>query len=247
MPEDIPGLLERLGEVPDPRDPRGVRHALVVVLALTACAVLAGATPLLAVGEWIAGAPSSALERLGVRPDPLCPKRCLPTETTVRRLLGRIDGDALDQAVGLSLAVRLASTDGRQRAVAVDGKSLRGAARTKGRKIHLLAACDHVRGLVLTQLDVGEKTNEITCFQPLLQSIADLAGVVVTSDAMHTQREHADYLPGRDAYYIVITKGTRRSSASSSSPFRGSRFRCSHAPATPGTAGARSVGSRCAR
>ncbi|MEU5415765.1 transposase family protein [Streptomyces clavifer] len=42
--------------MPDPRDPRGVRHALVAVLALTACAVLAGATSLLAVGEWIADA-----------------------------------------------------------------------------------------------------------------------------------------------------------------------------------------------
>jgi len=48
--EEIPGLLERLAEVPDPRDPRGVRHALVVVLALTACAVVAGATSLPAVG-----------------------------------------------------------------------------------------------------------------------------------------------------------------------------------------------------
>ncbi|MEU2923623.1 transposase family protein [Streptomyces sp. NPDC007251] len=51
MPEQIPGLLERLAEVPDPRDPRGVRHALVVVLALTACAVGAGSTSLPAVGE----------------------------------------------------------------------------------------------------------------------------------------------------------------------------------------------------
>ncbi|WP_253191551.1 transposase family protein [Streptomyces sp. M1013] len=79
---------------------------MVAVLALTACAVLAGATSLLAVGEWIAGAPPSVLEHLGVRPDPLCPKRYLPAETTVRRLLGRIDGDALDQAVGRWLADR---------------------------------------------------------------------------------------------------------------------------------------------
>jgi hypothetical protein len=50
-PEEVLGLLERLAEVPDPRDPRGVRHRLAVVLALTACAVLAGATSLLAVGE----------------------------------------------------------------------------------------------------------------------------------------------------------------------------------------------------
>ncbi|MFC9646829.1 ISAs1 family transposase [Streptomyces mirabilis] len=208
VPGEIPGLLERLHEVPDPRDPRGVRHALVVVLALTACAVLAGATSLLAVGEWIADAPSSVLEHLGIRPDPLFPKRCLPAETTVRRLLGRIDGDALDQAVGHWLADRRTSTDGQLRGLAVDGKSLRGAARSRGRKIHLLAACDHVRGLVLAQLDVGEKTNESTCFQP--ETIADLAGVVVTSDAMHTQREHAQYLLGLDAHYIVIVKGSQK-------------------------------------
>ena len=54
VPEEVSGLLERLAEVPDPRDPRGVRHRLTVVLALTACAVLAGATSLLAVGEWTA-------------------------------------------------------------------------------------------------------------------------------------------------------------------------------------------------
>ncbi|WP_406425506.1 hypothetical protein [Streptomyces sp. NBC_00842] len=39
VPEEVPGLLEQLGEAPDPRDPRGVRHTLVVVLAPTACAV----------------------------------------------------------------------------------------------------------------------------------------------------------------------------------------------------------------
>ncbi|MFK4227968.1 ISAs1 family transposase [Streptomyces sp. NPDC019890] len=94
--------------------------------------------------------------------------------------------------------------------MAVDGKTLRGAARATGRKIHLLAACDHLSGLVLAQLDVGEKTNEITCFQPLLETLADLAGVVVTSDAMHTQREHASYLLGRGAHYIVIVKGNQR-------------------------------------
>ncbi|MFD7486926.1 transposase family protein [Streptomyces mirabilis] len=77
VPGEIPGLLERLTEVPGPRDPRGVRNALVVMLALTACAVLAGATSLPAVGEWITDAPPSVLERLGVRPDPLSPKRCL--------------------------------------------------------------------------------------------------------------------------------------------------------------------------
>lgn len=48
---EVPGLPEPLAQVPNPRDPREVRHAPAVVVALTACAVLAGATSLLAVGE----------------------------------------------------------------------------------------------------------------------------------------------------------------------------------------------------
>ncbi|MFG2949697.1 ISAs1 family transposase [Streptomyces adustus] len=206
--EEVPGLLERLAEVPDPRDPRGVRHRLAVVLALTACAVLAGATSLLAVGEWIADAPAHVLEQVGARRDPLLPQRILPSETTVRRLLTRVDGDALDRAVGRWLADHRPKETWTAQlcGLAVDGKSLRGAGRAKGRKIHLLAALEHTTGLVLAQSDVGEKTNEITCFQPLLDSVAELAGVVVTSDAMHTQREHADYLLGRGAHYIVIVK-----------------------------------------
>ncbi|MEV6957591.1 ISAs1 family transposase [Streptomyces sp. NPDC051183] len=212
VPEEVPGLLERLAEVPDPRDPRGVRHHLVVVLALTACAVLAGATSLLAVGEWIADAPGDVIEQAGGHPDPVLPRRVLPAETTVRRLLARIDCDALDRAVGSWLADRRPRTTGATglRGLAVDGKSLRGAARANGRKIHLLAAVEHTTGLVLAQLDVGEKTGEITCFQPLLDAVADLAGVVVTSDAMHTQREHAGYLLGRAAHYIVIVKGNQK-------------------------------------
>lgn len=206
---EVPDLLQRLAQVPDPRDPRGVRHPLVAVLALTACAVLTGARSLLAVGEWVADAPPGLLERLGIRVDPLFPQRSWPAESTIRRLLARVDADALDRAVGAWLADRQAGSDG-LRGLAVDGKSLRGAARAKGRKIHLLAACDHADGLALAQLDVGEKTNEITCFQPLLNTLEDLAGIVVTSDAMHTQHDHAAYLLRRKAHYIVIVKNNRK-------------------------------------
>jgi hypothetical protein len=172
------------------------------------------------VGEWIADAPAQVLEQLGLRPDPLLPRRMAPSESAVRRLLARIDGDALDRAVGRWLADRSpTSRDSTAlRGVSVDGKSLRGAARANGRKIHLLAAVEHTTGLVLAQLDVGEKTNEVTRFQLALDAVAGLAGVVVTSDALHTQREHAAYLLGRAADYIVIVKGnqcaTRRSDTS---------------------------------
>jgi predicted transposase YbfD/YdcC len=207
-----PDLLERLAEVPDPRAPRGIRHALVYVLALAAVAVLTGATSLLAISEWAADAPQPVLATLGGRLDVLTGRHPVPDEATIRRVLARVDGDALDGAVGAWLADRRRATP-RARGLcglAVDGKSLRGAARAGGRRIHLLAALDHTTGLVLAQLDVQEKTNEITCFQPLLDAVADLAGMVVTSDAMHTQREHATYLLVRGAHYIVIAKGNQK-------------------------------------
>ncbi|MEV0173263.1 ISAs1 family transposase [Streptomyces sp. NPDC050803] len=209
--DELPGLLARLAEVPDPRKPRGLRHSLVYVLALAACAVLTGATSLLAISEWAADAPPAVLDRLGARRCPLSGTLPVPCETTIRRTLARLDADALDRAVGAWLADRRIQPGPRaRRAVAVDGKSLRGAARAGGRKIHLLAALDHTSRLVLAQLDVGDKTNEITCFQPLLDALADLADTVVTSDAMHTQREHAEYLASRDAHYIVIVKGNQK-------------------------------------
>lgn len=67
----------------------------------------------------------------------------------MRRLLGRIDGAALDRAVGRRPADRRAGADGRLHAVAVDGKTLRRAARATGRTIHPLAVCDLLSGLVL--------------------------------------------------------------------------------------------------
>ncbi|MGW4556676.1 ISAs1 family transposase [Streptomyces sp. NPDC004365] len=139
------------------------------------------------------------------------PQRALPAETTVRRLLARVDADARDRAVGRWPADRRPKATGNAglRGLAVDGKSLRGATKAHGRKIHLLAARDHASGLVLAQLDVGEKTNEITCFQPLLGAVTDLADTVVTSDALHTQREHADYLLAREAHYMVFVKGNQ--------------------------------------
>ncbi|MCO5308409.1 MAG: ISAs1 family transposase [Austwickia sp.] len=89
--------------------------------------------------------------------------------------------------------------------IAVDGKSVRGAIRGDGRCEHLLAAVDHRSGVVLAQLAVAAKTNEIPMLAPLLDRIA-ISGVVVTVDALHTQRVAAEYLHRRGAHYIFTVK-----------------------------------------
>jgi len=69
---------------------------------------------------------------------------------------------------------------------------------------HLLAALDHVHGVVLGQVDVAAKTNEIPMFATLLDRI-DLRGAIVTADAMHAQRGHAEYLVDQRAAHFVLT------------------------------------------
>jgi predicted transposase YbfD/YdcC len=95
-------------------------------------------------------------------------------------------------------------------AVAVDGKSVRGAADAEGNQPHLLAAATHHDALVLGQVEVGAKTNEIPMFAPLLDQLAatgiDLAHTVITADALHAQRSHAQYLHERGAGFVFTVK-----------------------------------------
>src|SRR5262245_39739006 len=125
-----PSLAGHLARVPDPRDPRGVRHALTSLLLAAVAAVLAGARSFTEIGEWAADAPAQVLGALGVRYDPLARRFQPPDEATFRRVLEAVDAAALEAAVGSWLDARLRA--GRppgqleRRAVAVDGKAVRG-------------------------------------------------------------------------------------------------------------------------
>ena len=107
---DCVSLLERFQHIPDPRDPRGVRHTLAWLLALASAAVLAGSRSFTAIGEWIADAPAQVMAALGVRRDPLSKQWRPPDESTVRRLLEKVDARALDEAVCSWPAERAART-----------------------------------------------------------------------------------------------------------------------------------------
>ncbi|MFF3668515.1 ISAs1 family transposase [Microtetraspora malaysiensis] len=206
---DCVSLLDHLAAVPDPRRRRGIRHAWSTLLAIAAVAVVAGARSLTAIAEWAADAPQQVLALLGVRRDPLTGDLQLPHEATIRRALAIVDADALDAAVCSWITTRLLAAgiaEAPRRALAVDGKSLRGARSGGGEAVHLLSAVDHATGAVVAQTDVDGTTNEITRFRPLLNNM-DLTGCVITADALHTQRDHAEFLVGeKNAHYLLIVK-----------------------------------------
>ena len=123
---------------------------------MAAAAALTGARSVTAIAEWAADSPQPVRAALGARRD--APDRwAVPAEATTRQTLARVDPTPLATAIGAWLSDRDHPGPRRQRrrpAVAVDGKTLRGASNAQGRQVHLLAAVDHTTRAVLAQRQV---------------------------------------------------------------------------------------------
>jgi len=228
------GTWQRLEALPDPRSPRGRIYPLACLIAVAVCAfTAAGNDRFTAVGQWVRRAGQADLARLRAPWDPIASRYRAPDEKTIRVVLDRLDARALARALlagrpgrgrgggppSASVrgyrgrrAARQARmlARGRVRAVAVDGKTSRGARRADGTRVHLLGAADH-GGDLLDHFEVGARHNETSHFTELLAP-ADLDGAVVTFDALHTVRANLDWLvQDKKADYIAIvhTPNTR--------------------------------------
>jgi predicted transposase YbfD/YdcC len=233
-------LVARLSKVPDLRRRRGLRHRLVVVLALAACATLVvGGDSVTAIWQWAARASQDKLARLGARRHPWTGRFLVPSERTFRRVLGRLDADALDAALGgwaadvargvvsapvvaatpgppereqrraTQRSVEHPAPDGLLPAAAVDGKALRGARTPEGGRVFLVAAIDHATGAVLGQRQVGDKRGEGAAARDLLTGLR-APGMVWTLDALHTTKATARLITtDLHGHYILIIKGNQ--------------------------------------
>ncbi len=212
-------LLQRFAVVSDGRRDQGRVHPVAVVLALCAAAVVAGMASFTAIAGWATDVPAELLAQLyGRRCDP-------PSKATIWRVVTGADAAAVDAVIGAWLLAHAAARDAaagevvvretdrdtaEPLAIMVDGKAVRGATDAEGNQTHLLAAATHDDALVLGQVEIGAKSNEIPQFAPLLDTLTaagiDLAHTVITADALHTQRAHADYLHERGAGFVFTCK-----------------------------------------
>ena len=190
-------LLDLFGQIPDPRKRRGRRHPLAGLLAVGIAAVVAGSRSFAAIGQWAADAGEEALARLGAARGPA-------EESTFRRAFAMISPDKLDQVLGAWVHTRAVQVSGRL-VIAIDGKAVRGAKDKSGQAPHLVAALAHGIGAVLGQAAVTAKSNEIPAVRDLLKAFTDLAGAVITIDAMHTQGDTAQAITGRGADYVMTS------------------------------------------
>src|SRR5712675_527309 len=207
--EDIPRarvalLLKHFSVIKDDREPWRVVYPLREVLLLVVCGTIADCDDFDDIVAW--GEDHIAFLRR------FCEfHHGIPCERWVRTLFNRVDPVLFGRCFETWIA---ALWPDRHEFIAIDGKtSRRTHDRRKGLKaLHTLSAYATNARLTLAQLSVPEKTNEITAIPELLDQLAEakqLAGALVTIDAMGCQVEIADKIVAHKADYLLALKGNQ--------------------------------------
>ncbi len=196
-----PTLVEYFAAVPDPRIERSQHHPLLLILVIAICATLCGADDFVAMEQWARAREDWLRERVAV-------PNGIPSHDTLGRVFARLDTEAFARCF-LAWVKALRQTLGEE-IVAVDGKTLRHSFDRAGQKaaIHMVSAWAAAHHLVLGQVKVDDKSNEITAIPALLQ-LLDLRGCIVTIDAMGCQKEIARQIVAGGGEYVLALKANQ--------------------------------------
>ena len=201
-------LLDALRPLHDPRRHRGWRHRRVAsIVAIAVAAMIAGNNSLIDIGEFSQSLNQNQLRSLRACRCRKTGKLLAPSETTIRRVLQRLDPTELDRLINEWLRSHLQSAG--IAALAVDGKCARTAAKIKGQGLMLFGALDTHTQLFCRQIQIPDKTNEIPTLKDLLRDL-DLRGTLVSADALNTQTTTADYIvEDKKADYLLVVKANQ--------------------------------------
>jgi predicted transposase YbfD/YdcC len=196
---DVDSLYAEFNGLVDRRERRGRRYSLGTVLLLIVLAKMCGEDRPYGIAQWVSARTAELREILALR------SRRLPSLNTYRRVLqSAVDVRELHRAVKRFLYQK--GKRGERKLVSIDGKTLRGTLSTRvQRGVHVLAAYLPAQGVVLMQVAVGDKGNELSAAPRLLRSL-DLRGNVVMGDAMFTQRELSQQILQAGGDYIWLAK-----------------------------------------
>jgi predicted transposase YbfD/YdcC len=191
-------FAHHFADLTDPRIDRSKLHALLDIIAIAICAVTAGAESWDDIEEF-GEAKHDWLKTFLALPNGI------PSHDTFRRLFERLDPGEFQRCfLGWIEALHEATE---RQVIAIDGKTLRRSFdRATGRSaLHLVHAWATANHLLLGQVAVAEKSNEITAIPKLLK-ILEIAGAIVTIDALGCQKEIARTIRERKADYVLALK-----------------------------------------
>ena len=203
---ELASLRELLEEVPDARKARGLRHPLGAVLALLVLAKLAGRHGGRAAEKFCKELPQRDLRVLRCRFNALLRRYEAPSDTTFQRALAEVEAGTLERVIQRWTQPRCGR---KPRALAGDGKRIRGANRMAAEGLHweTVTLVDHATGLPVASRSYGEEGGEPAALRALLEEV-DLRGVTVTLDAGHASyATEAALVEQNGADYLIGIKG----------------------------------------
>lgn len=196
-------LIDYFSEIKDPRVERTKKHLLIDILIITICASICCAE------SW------EDIELFGEAKEEwfktfLKLPNGIPSHDTISRVFARISPIEFQKYFSSWVNSVHEITNGQ--VVAIDGKTLRHSFDRSADKaaIHMVSAWASENGLVLGQVKVDEKSNEITAIPKLLE-ILEISGCIVTIDAMGCQKEITKKIIDKDADYVISLKGNQGS------------------------------------
>jgi hypothetical protein len=202
-------LLEVFEQFKDRRRGHGLRHPQPFVLGCAAVAMLMGAGGYEAFEAECGKLTQRQLRALGCRKDPKSGRYRAPSDSTFFRVINGMDAAEFDLRLGQWMMAQEVSI---LQSLAVDGKCLRGSARTDGKPLQLLSAVSHRLRLTVAQEPIEQKSNEIPALQPLLRKLPKgaLEGSLITADAMHCQQRSTRFVTQElGADYLFGLKGNQ--------------------------------------
>lgn len=205
--EKLASLWQRYHDhLTDPRARRGKRHLLATILTIAAAATVTGERGPKGFAKFAALLSQPQRRHLRCVAHKKTGLLVVPSEPTFRRAFKRLDRAQFHEL----LAGWMAEHDPEKlTALAVDGKTVKGSRANDGRPVHLMGAIAHHSQRLLNQIPIAEKSNEIPAFRPLLEPLP-LCGALVTADAEHCQRAHAQFLLyEKGADYLALAKGNQ--------------------------------------
>ncbi len=195
-------LVEDVDPLEDPRHGNAGRHSLHDILVIALCTILCG-------GETCTDMALFGQSKREFLESFLPLRNGIPSHDTFSRVFRLLDPEAFRMWF-LEFMGQFAQ--GCEGVLAIDGKTLRRSYdRAEAQSpLHLVNAWAAEQRLVLGQLAVDGKSNEITAVPKLLEMLA-LPGMVVTADAMHCQRQLSRQVLDQGADYVLALKGNQES------------------------------------
>ena len=194
-----------LAEVPDPRNKKGCRHPLVSMLSLTVVGLLCGQRSYTQIAKWARLHPD-------LRQASGFTAKQTPAAATFHYLYRRLDIAAVEKTLTQWTTQTLASLHiptSDLKGLAIDGKTLGNSHTQNTRRTHLLAAVFHELGIPVAECAVSEKTHEVPVSIELLKAFDD-TGLIITTDALLTQRKFCQALLDHRADYCLPVKANQK-------------------------------------